>query len=173
MSGTLRLALGMIRFFEPVLSVACGHAFPHGICIGTTESGFRHAPLHLVVVLKGKSFLVEPGGGAVDVTRAGGQVHRQPMRRAHVGVLGHRQLARHTGLGHVLVEAGAESGGDPDEDECEEARRVLLRLRVEKRNSRGCVAGRVSQDMILGGLHAHNGRERNNPQNREGVTNVF
>ena len=139
MSGTLRLALGMFRFSEPVPSVARGHACPHGVCIGTT--GFRHAPHHLVL-LKGKSFVVEPGGGAVDVTGAGGQEHRQPVRRAHVGVLGLRQLARHTGFGHVRVEAGAEGGGDADdEDECAEARRVLLRLRVEERTLRGCVAG--------------------------------
>ena len=130
MSGTLCLAYGMIRFSEPVLSVARGHACPHGICISTT--GFRHAPLQLVVLLKGKSFVVEPGGGAVDVSGAGGQVHRQPVRRAHVGVLGLRQLARHTGLGHVRVEAGAEGGGGADEDECAEARRVLLRLRLRR-----------------------------------------
>ena len=67
-------------------------------------------------------------GGEGDVTGAGGQVHRQPMRRAHVGVHGLRQLARHTGFGHVRVEAGAEGGGDADEDECAEARRVVLRL---------------------------------------------
>ena len=126
----------MARFYELVRSVAQKNACPYGIWIGTTGLGFRHAPLYrqqLAVLLKGKRFLVEPGGGAVDVTGAGGQVHRQPMRRAHVGVRGLRQLARHTELGHVRVEAGAEGGGDADEDECAEARRVLLCLRVEKR----------------------------------------
>jgi hypothetical protein len=138
----IRFAVG-VCVLVPVLVVAHFDALPnvrHG-----HASGFCHAPLHrqqLVVVLKGKSFLVEPGGGVVDVTGAGGQVHRQPMRRAHVGVHGLRQLARHTGLGHVRVEAGAEGDDDADEDECAEARRVLLRLRVEKRNSKGCVAGR-------------------------------
>ena len=116
----------MFRFSEPVLSVARGHACPHGICIGTT--GFRHAPHHLVL-LKGKSFVVEPGGGAVDVTGAGGQVHRQPMRRAHVGLVGLRPLARHTGLGHVRGEGGAECGSGADEDERAKARRALRRLR--------------------------------------------
>ena len=122
----------MLRFSEPMLSVARGHACPHGLCIGTTGSGLTHAALHrrqLVVVLKGKSFRVEPGGGAVDVTGAGGQEHRQPTRRAHVGLVGLRPLARHTGLGHVRGEGGAECGSGADEDERAKARRALRRLR--------------------------------------------
>ena len=65
------------------------------------------------------------------MTGAGGQEHRQPRRRANVSELGLRQLSRHTG--HVRLNC-AKGGGDAGEDECVEARRVLLRLRVEKRN---------------------------------------
>ena len=65
------------------------------------------------------------------MTRAGGQEHRQPTRRANMSVLGPRQLARHTGLGHVRIEAGVEGGGDGNEDECVDAlhRRDALHLR--------------------------------------------
>ena len=100
--------------------MAIAHAFPHGIVIGTTGFGFRHAPLHrqqLVVVLKGRSFLVEPGGGFVDVTGAGGQEHRQPVRRAHVGLVCLHPLARRARPGHVRGEGGAEGGSGADEDE--------------------------------------------------------
>jgi hypothetical protein len=62
-----------------------------------------------------------PGG-------VGGQEHRQPLRRDRDRVVGLRQLARHTGLGHVREEGGAEGGGDADEDEHAEARSVLPRL---------------------------------------------
>ena len=49
------------------------------------------------------------------MTRAGGQKHRQPMRRPHVGVMaGLRPLARRTGLGHVRGEGGAEGGSGAD-----------------------------------------------------------
>ena len=95
--------------------------------------GFNHAPLHrkrLVVVIEGKIFLSEPVAGAVDVTRAGGEEHRQPMRRPHVGLVGLRPLARRTGLGHLRGEGGAEGGSGADEDERAEARRALLCLRV-------------------------------------------
>ena len=53
------------------------------------------------------------------------------MRRAHVGLVGLRPLARRTaGLGHVRGEGGAEGGSGADEDERAEARRALLRPRV-------------------------------------------
>ena len=150
MSGAVCRALGMLRFSEPVLSVARLHACPHGTCIGTTGFGLSHAPLHrrhFVVVLKGKSFLVEPGGEAVDVTGAGGQEHRQPMRRAHVGLVGLRPLAaRHTGLGHVRGEGGAEGGRGADEDERAEARRALRRLRVLALGD-----GQVMEYLVRGG----------------------
>ena len=119
----------MLRFSEPVLSVARGHACPHGIVIGTTGFGFRHAPLHrqqLVVVLKGRSFLVELGRGVVDVTGAGGQEHRQPVRRAHVGLVCHRPLARRARPGHVRGEGGAEGGSGADEDERAENQMTCL-----------------------------------------------
>ena len=54
--------------------------------------------------------------------------HRQPLRRARDGVVGLRQLACHTGFGHVREEGGAKGGGDAEEDEHTEARGVLLRL---------------------------------------------
>ena len=123
----------MSRLYKPVLSVASGRAQPHGIFIGTAGAllRFSHAALHrqpLVVAFQWKTFLVESGGGAVDVTGAGGQEHRQPLRRDRDRVVGLRQLARHTGLGHVREEHGAEGGGDADEDEHAEARSVLPRL---------------------------------------------
>ena len=62
-----------------------------------------------------------------DSLPAGCQEHRQPLRRARDGVVGLRQLARHTKLGHVREEGGAEGGGDADEDERPEARSAILR----------------------------------------------
>ena len=56
-----------------------------------------------------------------------GQEHGQPLRRDRDGVVGLRQLARRTGLGHVRSEGGMEGGGDADEDERAEARSVILR----------------------------------------------
>eukprot|EP00964_Phaeocystis_antarctica_P127577 scaffold91237_cov60-Phaeocystis_antarctica.AAC.1 len=112
--------------------------------MGTTADWveFSHAPLHRQS-LECKIFLVEPGGGAVDVTGAGGQEHRQPLRRARrVGAVDLHQLACHTGLCHERVDGGAKGGGDADEDERAEAQNVPLRLCVEKRNFSGCVAGR-------------------------------
>eukprot|EP00964_Phaeocystis_antarctica_P012073 scaffold6652_cov62-Phaeocystis_antarctica.AAC.6 len=53
--------------------------------------------------------------------------HGQPLRRDRDGVVDLRQLARHTGLGHVREEGGAKGGGDADEDERPEARSVILR----------------------------------------------
>eukprot|EP00964_Phaeocystis_antarctica_P084310 scaffold53077_cov64-Phaeocystis_antarctica.AAC.1 len=58
-----------------------------------------------------------------------GQEHRQPLRRDRGdGVVSLRQLTRHTGLGRVREESGAEGGGDADEDEHTEARNALLVL---------------------------------------------
>jgi hypothetical protein len=136
----------MSRLYKPVLSVASGRAQPHGIFIGTAGAllRFSHAALHrqpLVVAFQWKTFLVESGGGAVDVTGAGGQEHRQPLRRARVGVVDLRKLARHTELRHVWGEADAEGDSNTDEDERGEARRDLLRLWVEKRKFRGGGAG--------------------------------
>ena len=137
----------MSRLYKPVLSVASGRAQPHGIFIGTAGAllRFSHAALHrqpLVVAFQWKTFLVESGGGAVDVTGAGGQEHRQPLRRARVGVVDLHQLARHAGLCHVRVDdGGAKGGSDADEDQRAEARPILLRLWVEKRDFRGGVAG--------------------------------
>jgi len=79
-----------------------------------------HAPLHrqrLVVAFEWVIFVVELGNGAVVVTGAGGQEHRQPLRRARDGVVDLHQRARHTGLRRVRDEGGAEEGGDADEDE--------------------------------------------------------
>ena len=56
-----------------------------------------------------------------------GQKHGQPLRRDRDGVVGLRQLAHRTGLGHVRSEGGMEGGGDADEDERAEARSVILR----------------------------------------------
>ena len=56
-----------------------------------------------------------------------GQEHGQPLRRDRDGVVGLRQLAHRTGLGHVRSEGGMEGGGDADEDERAEARSVILR----------------------------------------------
>eukprot|EP00964_Phaeocystis_antarctica_P146253 scaffold112462_cov57-Phaeocystis_antarctica.AAC.1 len=58
----------------------------------------------------------------------GGQEHRQPLQRARDGVVGLRQLARHTELGHAREEGGATGGGDAEEDEHAEARGVLVRV---------------------------------------------
>ena len=76
---------------------------------------------------------------------AGGQEHRQPLRRASDGVVDLHQLARHAGLCGVRNEGGVEGGGDADEDERLGARRVLLRLQVRGR----CIwdAHRVYMDM--------------------------
>ena len=123
--------------------MADAFAVPHLSRSGTTEGWveFSHAPLHRQR-LEGKIFLVKSGGGAVDVTGAGGQEHRQPLRRARVGVVDLHQLARHAGLCHVRVDdGGAKGGSDADEDQRAEARRILLRLWVEKRDFRGGVAG--------------------------------
>ena len=60
--------------------------------------------------------------------RDGGQKHRHPMRWAHDGVVGVRQLARHLELDHVRGEGGAEGGSDTGEDERTGARRILLCL---------------------------------------------
>ena len=110
-------------------------AQPHGnqilLASAVFVSRFNHAPLHrerLVVAFEWKIFLVESGGGAVDVTGAGGQEHRQPLRRERVGVADLRQLVCHTGLPHVRVEGGVEGDSDADEHERAEARGVLLRL---------------------------------------------
>jgi len=54
-----------------------------------------------------------------------------------------RQLARHTGLGRVREEGGAESGGDADEHEHTEAPSVLLLLLVD------------ATRLVLGVLLAH------------------
>eukprot|EP00964_Phaeocystis_antarctica_P111878 scaffold76139_cov55-Phaeocystis_antarctica.AAC.1 len=93
---------------------------------------FRRAPLHrqrLVVAFEWKIFVVESGCGAVDVAGAGGQEHRQPLRRARDGVVDLRQTARHTGPRRVRDEGDTEGGGDADEDERAEARsRLALRL---------------------------------------------
>eukprot|EP00964_Phaeocystis_antarctica_P134099 scaffold98328_cov57-Phaeocystis_antarctica.AAC.1 len=112
--------------------------------MGTTADWvrFSHAPLHRQR-LECKIFLVEPGNGAVVVTGAGGQEHRQPLRRARVRVVALHQLACHTGLRDERADGGAKGGGDADEDERAEARRVPLRLWVEKRNFRGRVSGRL------------------------------
>ena len=137
----------MSRLYKPVLSVASGRAQPHGIFIGTAGAllRFSHAALHrqpLVVAFQWKTFLVESGGGAVDVTGAGGQEHRHPLQRERVvDVVDLHQLARHAGLRHVRVESDAADGSDADEDERAEARRDLLRLWVEKRKFRGGGAG--------------------------------
>ena len=119
-------------------------AFPHGQLVFVASAVWvGHvvpAPLHrqrLVVAFEWNIFLVESGGGAVDVTGAGGQEHRQPLRWARVGLADLRQLARHTGVRHVRVESGAEGGSDADEDERAEARHVLFRLWVEMRTFRG------------------------------------
>ena len=74
-------------------------------------------------------FVVELGNGAVVVTGAGGQEHRQPLRRARDGVVDLHQRARHTGLRRVRDEGDAEEGGDADEDE---SRRGVVPLLVEK-----------------------------------------
>jgi hypothetical protein len=116
-------------------------ALPHGQQVALASAvwvDFRHA------ALKWKMFLVESGGGAVDVTEAGGQEHRHPLRRASVGVVDLRQLARHTGLRHVRGESGAEDGSDADEDERSDARRVLLRLWVEKTEEAWSLSARRS-----------------------------
>ena len=117
-------------------------ALPHLSRSGTSEGwvDFSHAPLHRQR-LEWKIFLVKSGGGAVDVTGAGGQEHRQPLRRARVGVVDLHQLARHTGLRHVRVDGGANGGSDADEDQRAEARRILLRLWVEKRDLGGALQG--------------------------------
>ena len=143
MSGTLCLALRMERLYKLVLSMASAYAPPHFIRMGTTADWvrFSYAPLHRQR-LECKIFLVEPGSGAVVVTGAGGQEHRQPLRRARVGVVDLRQLARQTGLRHVRVDGGANGGSDADEDQRAEARRVLLRLWVEMGKFRGRAAGR-------------------------------
>ena len=126
-------------------------AFPHGQLVFVASAVWvGHvvpAPLHrqrLVVAFEWNIFLVESGGGAVDVTGAGGQEHRQPLRWARVGLADLRQLARHTGVRRVRVEGGAEGGSDADEDEHVEARRVLVRLWVEMRTFRG--AGLQGED---------------------------
>jgi CO dehydrogenase/acetyl-CoA synthase gamma subunit (corrinoid Fe-S protein) len=115
-------------------------ARPHGqqaFLASAVWVDFSHAALHRQL------FLVESGGRAVDVTGAGGQEHRHPLRRERVvDVVDLHQLARHAGLRHVRVESGAADGSDADEDERAEARRVLIRLWVEKRKFRG--AGRGS-----------------------------
>ena len=146
----------MIRLSESlrnaiVVDMAVRVALPHGnqilLAPAVFFSRFNHAPLHrerLVVAFEWKIFLVESGGGAVDVTGAGGQEHRQPLRRARVGLADLRQLARHTGVRRVRVEGGAEGGSDADEDEHVEARRVLVRLWVEMRTFRG--AGLQGED---------------------------
>ena len=131
----------MIRLSESlrnviVVDMAFCVALPHGNQVGHASAvcvvgRFIHAPLHrerLVVAFEWKIFLVESGGGAVDVTGAGGQEHRQPLRRERVGVADLRQLVCHTGLPHVRVEGGVEGGSDADEHERAEARGVLLRL---------------------------------------------
>jgi hypothetical protein len=122
-------------------------ALPHGhqmflasaVWVGSSHAAFHRQPL--VVAFQWKTFLVESGGGAVDVTGAGGQEHRQPLRRARVGVVDLRKLARHTELRHVWGEADAEGDSNTDEDERGEARRDFLRLWVEKRKFRGGGAG--------------------------------
>ena len=65
----------------------------------------------------------------VEARNLVGQEHGQPLRRDRDGVVGLRQLARRTGLGHVRSQGGMEGGGDADEDECSKARSVLLRLK--------------------------------------------
>eukprot|EP00964_Phaeocystis_antarctica_P067878 scaffold41117_cov60-Phaeocystis_antarctica.AAC.2 len=62
------------------------------------------------------------------VSRGSGQEQRQPLRGERDGVLGLRQLARHTGLGDVRDDGGVEGSGDADEDERAVARGVLFRL---------------------------------------------
>ena len=67
----------------------------------------------------------------------GGQEHRQLLRRANVGAVDLRQLARHAGL-HAVRNEG-EGGGHADEDdERAGTRGVLLRL---QRLRSGCMAG--------------------------------
>ena len=139
----------LLGFVIVVLTDAVKVLRPHGIQFDVIQvfvlyavfaGRFSHTPLHrqrLVVAFEWKIFLVESGGGAVDVMGAGGQEHRQPLRRARVGLADLRQLARHTGVCHVRVEGGAEGGSDADEDEHVEARRVLVRLWVEMRTFRG------------------------------------
>ena len=56
------------------------------------------------------------------MTGAGGQEHRQPLRRARVGVVALLQLC------HVRDEGGTERGGNADEDARAETRSVLPRL---------------------------------------------
>ena len=128
--------------------IGCGikvavHAFevarPHGrqvflaSAVWVGFSPFIHAALNRQR-LEWKIFLVESGNGVVDVTGAGGQEHRHPLRRERVvDVVDLHQLARqHAGLRHVRVESGAADGSDADEDERAEARRVLIRLWVEE-----------------------------------------
>ena len=141
MTRLSELTLNEIEVLIDAISVAK----PHGNqVVGASAvyvvGRYIHAPLHrqrLVVAFEWKVFVVESGGGAVDVMGAGGQEHRQPLRRDRVGVVDLHQLARHTSLRHVRVEGGAEGCSDADEDERAEARGVLLHLWVEIRKFRG------------------------------------
>eukprot|EP00964_Phaeocystis_antarctica_P070603 scaffold43007_cov57-Phaeocystis_antarctica.AAC.1 len=99
---------------------------------------FREGDHRVVVVLTERRLQLGLGRKDVVIGEAtafcschggvGGQDHRQPLRRARDGVVGLRQLARHTGFGDVREEGGAEGGGGAEEDEHTEARGVLLRL---------------------------------------------
>ena len=68
------------------------------------------------------------------------------MRRAHAVLVRLRLLARHTGLGHVRGEGGAEGGRGADEDERADARRALRRLHVFALGD-----GQVVEDLVRGG----------------------
>ena len=80
--------------------------------------------------------------------------HGQPLRRDRDGVVDLRQLARHTGLGHVREEGGAKGGGDADEDERPEARSVILRrllgaVRQVLRDWERAVLVVLSEDLVV------------------------
>ena len=71
---------------------------------------------------------------------AGGQEHRQPLRRVSDGVLDLRQLARRAGFRGVRDEGGAKGSGE--DDGRAGGRRVLLRLyRVRSGGDKLCMVG--------------------------------
>ena len=90
-----------------------------------------------------------------------GQEHGEPLRRDRDGVVGLRQLARHTGLGRMRSEGGMEGGGNADEGEHAEARGVILRrllgvVRTVRRVWERAKLVVLSEDLVL--LRAIGGR---------------